>query len=65
MSPRLWSRYALAKHTFELDPSPLNEGAVIAAYSEWVRQFEPDDADDLISLMIRNLARQIEDRKAA
>lgn len=64
-SPRLWSKYALARHTFQLDPSPANEGAVIATYGEWIRSFEPDDADECISLICRDLARYLEREKAA
>jgi len=53
---RAWSRYALAREAFEAETSPRNEGAVVAAYSEWVRGFCPDQAHQLITLLCRNLA---------
>lgn len=62
---RLWTRFALALERFHADPSPRNEGVVVQRYSDFARSFCPEQADELISLLIRHLARALEDRKAA
>lgn len=53
---RLWSRYALAREQFELNPSPTREAAAIASYAEFVRSFCPEHAHGLITLLCANLA---------
>jgi hypothetical protein len=61
--PRLWSRYVSARAAFERDPSPRNEGAVVASYADGVRCLCPDSAHCL-TLLCRNLAN-LKAREAA
>jgi hypothetical protein len=63
MEARLWNRYALALEAFKADPSPRNEGVVLQAYAEFARTACPEQADDLISLATRHLARFIADER--
>lgn len=66
MSPRLWSRYREAMEAFTADPTPRNEGIVIARYAEFAREACPDDAAELISLLCRTTAEYVADwRRAA
>ncbi len=55
MEARSWSLYQLARETFENAPTVEHEAEVIATYATWARQFCPDDAHELISILCGNL----------
>lgn len=56
----LWQGYVTAAEAFANHPSPSNMESVIAAYTEWITDYEPKGAAESIGLMRNRLRLRVQ-----